>query len=89
VSEAVGVPMRVRELTPNQFGAWVEMPTRSTGGWLYAIRDEYNDGYPARTLGVIAGDDGSFYREEEFTDSDPHPYPKTLSDVVTVCEDQP
>jgi hypothetical protein len=69
-------PVTTADLTREHFGWWIEIPARQVAGYLYVIRDEYHDGYPSRYL-VLVDDDGHAV-EEEFSDSNPHGYPKTL-----------
>lgn len=79
----VARPMTVADLTREHFGLRVTCE-RGTG-WLYGIHDDFNDGYPDRTLIVVTsefGDDATW----QFTDSDPTGYPKTMSTPVEVSD---
>lgn len=74
----------VRELTPDNFGDPIFVQGW-TAGWLYAIHDDFNDGYPSRTLILVTNRDGDS-AEKDFTDSDPAGYPETLGTVVDPWE---
>jgi hypothetical protein len=74
--------VRVCDLTPDNFGARVTVKGHGSG-WLYAIHDDYNDGYPSRSLTVVTNELGDT-DEWTFTDSDPQGYPKTMGTPATV-----
>jgi hypothetical protein len=88
VSTEVGQRMTtVDRLTRHDFGMWIVIPGYGSG-YLYAVHDDYNDGYPSRMIVVISGD-GSTAAELEFTDSDPAGYPKTMATPCVVMRDEP
>lgn len=74
----------VADLTRHDFGQWVEVEGHGAG-WLYAVHDDFHDGYPERTLIVVTNEAGDV-AEWRFTDSDPSGYPKTMSLPVEVSD---
>lgn len=80
-------PTSVDQLTREHFNWWVEVPSRQVAGYLYAVHDNFNDGYPGRTL-VLIDEDGS-EAEEEFTDSNPAGYPQTMRTPCFAQSDRP
>lgn len=77
----------VSQLGREHFGRWVEVPSRQAAGYLYVVRDEFHDGYPSRYL-VLVDEDGRAV-EEEFTDSNPAGYPKTMRTPCSVRDNRP
>lgn len=73
---------RVCDLTRRDFGARVTVEAHGSG-WLYAIHDDWNDGYPSRSLIVVLNEQGDT-DEWTFTDSDPEGYPKTMATLADV-----
>lgn len=73
----------VNRLTAADFGYWVDVPNQGAG-YLYAVHDDFNDGYPSRMI-VLVAEDGSTAAELEFTDSDPAGYPKTMHTPCVVA----
>jgi hypothetical protein len=73
---AAFVETTVDQLDRSHFGLCVSIPDRAAVGYLYAVHDDFNDGYPSRLI-VLVDDDGDAI-DEVFTDSDPAQYPKTM-----------
>lgn len=78
------VVMTVAELTRRHFNYRVTVEGYGSG-WLYAIHDDFNDGYPDRTLIVVTSEAG--LDEWRFSDSDPTGYPQTMNLEVAVSRD--
>lgn len=68
----------IDQLTARDLGFCVVIPDREVVGYLYVVRDDFNDGYPSRSLVLVSGNGQATY-EEVFTDSDPAGYPKTMT----------
>lgn len=76
----------VSDLTAEHFNERVTVDGCGSG-WLYGIHDDFNDGYPSRTLIVVTNQDGDV-DEWEFTDSNPMGYPKTMRVSVTIGDER-
>ena len=81
------LPSRVADLTRLNLGDPIFVQGW-TAGWLYAIHDDFHDGYPSRTLILVTSEAGDV-AEKAFTDSDPEAYPKTMGTVVEPWHGEP
>jgi hypothetical protein len=88
----IGEPRTVADLTADDFGSWVQVHSEPpVGGWLYAVHDDFHDGYPARRLLLLHenGIEGMVGVMVEYTDSNPSGYPKTMGTPVIVSASRP